>query len=157
RNQRISISNVRLPEFIRELEQRWDLAPERTTPHVRRRLALLPEPEMPDYAIFISYATRDFDTVIELKRHFDRAGLYTWFDRERLKAGENWHNTLHDQVDQKCFLFVSVVSSTTESTPTSYYHEERAWAKIRAERNSPIDPFYVAVRIDDGPLQFQRE
>lgn len=113
--------------------------------------------EMPRGAIFISYAREDEAAAAKVVRELQRAGCTVWYDRERLQAGQDWHNSLEDEVKKRCGLFLSVISRTTESTRESYYHRERNWAASRAEGIAHDEEFYIPVVIDDSSLSAARE
>ncbi|MEK6258763.1 MAG: TIR domain-containing protein, partial [Planctomycetota bacterium] len=90
-------------------------------------------------------------------RGLQTTGCTVWYDRDRLQAGQDWHNSLEDEVKKRCGLFLSVISRTTESTRESYYHLERNWAASRAERIAHDEEFYIPVVVDDSPLAATRE
>jgi hypothetical protein len=142
--------------FCSELARRWkERHPDSGT---EGKLALLAvKPEMPRGAIFISYAREDEASVATLVRGLQDHGCIVWYDRERLEAGHHWHNSLEDEVKQRCGLFLSVISRTTESTRESYYHLERNWAAVRAEGIAPDEEFYLPVIVDETPLSPSRE
>ena len=115
---------------------------------------------MPPGAIFISYAREDEASVLRLKEGLERHGCQVWYDRERLQPGGHWHNRLADEVKGRCALFLSVISRTTEGTPTSYYHQERNWAQEyygMFAQGRVMDEYYIPVVIDDSPLPASRE
>ena len=112
---------------------------------------------MPRGAIFISYAREDEAAAANVVRGLQAAGCTVWYDRERLQAGQHWHNSLEDEVKKRCGLFLSVISRTTEASRESYYHLERNWAASRAERMAHDEEFYIPVVIDDSPLAAARE
>jgi hypothetical protein len=112
---------------------------------------------MPRGAIFISYAREDEAAAVNLVRGLQGAGCIVWYDRERLQAGQHWHNSLEDEVKGRCGLFLSVISRTTEAARESYYHLERNWAAARAERMAHNEEYYIPVVIDDSPLSIARE
>jgi len=80
-------------KFVDELHRRWvtrskpgevipfSAAPQRFLP---------PEHEMPDHAVFISYAREDLPAVQKIKAGLDAAGVKTWFDLERLESGDDY-------------------------------------------------------------------
>jgi hypothetical protein len=84
-------------------------------------------------------------------------GCTVRYDRERLLAGHQWHNSLEDEVKRRCGLFLSVISRTTEAARESYHHLERNWAASRAERMARNEEFCVPVVIGDSPLATARE
>jgi hypothetical protein len=142
--------------FCAELARRWkDRHPDGARPAEFRLPAAAPE--MPRGAVFISYAREDEPAAARLVRDLQAAGCTLWYDRDRLQAGDDWHNSLEDEVKQRCGLFLSVISRTTEATRESYYHLERNWAASRAERIAHDEEFYIPVVIDDSPLGARRE
>jgi hypothetical protein len=142
--------------FCAELAQRWRARHPDEAQTVTLRLPAM-TPDMPLGAVFVSYAREDETAVAKVVRDLQAAGCTVWYDRERLQAGQDWHNSLEDEVKKRCGLFVSVVSRTTESTRESYYHLERNWAASRAERMAKDEEFYIPVVIDDSPLPATRE
>jgi len=142
--------------FCAELARRWK---SRHPDGDRGAKLSLPAaaPEMPRGAIFISYAREDEVAAARVVRDLQAAGCTVWYDRERLQAGQDWHNSLEDEVKKRCGLFLSVISRTTEATRESYYHLERNWAASRAERIAHDEEFYIPVVIDDSPLPAARE
>jgi hypothetical protein len=142
--------------FCAELAQRWKARHPDEQFGAKLRLPLT-TPEMPRGAIFISYAREDEAAAAKVVRDLQAAGCTVWYDRERLQAGQDWHNSLEDEVKKRCGLFLSVISRTTESTRESYYHLERNWAASRAQRIAHDEEFYIPVVIDDSPLSTARE
>ncbi len=142
--------------FCSELARRWKARhPDRED---GTKLSLpATSPEMPRGAIFISYAREDETAAAAIVRDLQNAGCTVWYDRDRLQAGQDWHNSLEDEVKRRCGLFLSVISRTTEATRESYYHLERNWAASRAERIAHDEEFYIPVVIDDSPLAASRE
>jgi hypothetical protein len=112
---------------------------------------------MPRAAIFVSYAREDESAAANIVRGLQGAGCAVWYDRERLQAGHQWHNSLKDEVTERCGLFLSVISRTTEASREAYYHLERNWAAERAKRMAEGEEFYIPVVIDDSPLPTTRE
>jgi TIR domain-containing protein/SIR2-like protein len=143
-------------KFASELARRWhDRNP--GTGQNRDELWPPPPPNMPQGAIFISYAREDFEVVRKLKQKLEEGGCLVWFDLERLKPGDYWPGELQDEISKRCSLFISVVSRSTESESESYYHMERNWAAERAGKFSRGEAFYLPVAIDDSSFEFQRE
>lgn len=143
-------------QFCSELARRWQARhPEQSS--VPRLPLPVVEDEIPKGAIFISYAREDEASVVQLVRGLRDAGCILWYDRERLKAGDNWRNQLEDAVKKRCGIFLSVISQTTQSTRESYYHLERNWAAQRAERIAHDEEFYIPVVIDDTSKMASRE
>ena len=142
--------------FCAELARRWKGRHPGENLEVKRRLPVTTN-EMPRHAVFVSYAREDEAAAATAVLGLQKAGCTVWYDRDRLQAGENWHNSLEDEVKQRCGLFLSVISRTTEATRESYYHLERNWAASRAERIADGEEFYIPVVVDDSPLVATRE
>ncbi len=140
-------------QFARELTGRW-LEKHPVTQAELPSPAPAPIPrEMPRGAIFVSYAREDEEAVRRLVEGLQKAGCTVWYDRQRLRPGAYWPNELEDEVKQRCGLFLSVVSRTTENSPEGYYHRERNWAAERFTGFShgvSAKEFYVPVVIDDS-------
>ncbi len=100
--------------------------------------------------VFISYAREDEAGARSLAEGLKAQGCDVYFDRERLGTGINFHFQLEDQVRKHCGLFLSVISSTTESAVgDNYFRRERYWASKRAEGYSDAErgEFYLPVLI----------
>src|SRR6185437_2960908 len=100
-------------KFVDELHRRWTA---RHKPADVISLAprfLPPEREMPDNAVFISYAREDLAAVQRLRAGLDAAGIKTWFDLERLEGGDDYDRKIQRNI-ARCSYFIPVVSSTTE-------------------------------------------
>ena len=152
----IQVVAVDPAEFVAELGRRWR---EKHPPAEGTSAAFVPPPEleMPGGAIFMSYAREDEDAARRLKAGLEKYGCVVWYDRERLKPGGNWANHLQDEVKGRCSLFLSVISRTTESAPSGYFHQERNWASEWQAMFSEGEEFYIPVIIDDSPLATKRE
>jgi hypothetical protein len=142
-------------EFISELHRRWSAKYPATAESTK---GFVPPPAhvMPTGAIFLSYAREDEESAVRLKAGLERFGCDVWYDRERLKPGVNWRNELEDEVKERCALFISVISKTTEDASEAYFHRERKWAADRQE-GIANEEFYIPVVIDDSPLATRRE
>jgi hypothetical protein len=100
--------------FVDELYKRWS-ARQPTAPaadgNAPQRF-LPPAREMPENAVFISYAREDLPAVQRLKAGMDAAGLTTWFDLDRLESGDDYDRKIHANI-ARCSYFVPVISATT--------------------------------------------
>ena len=74
-------------DFVDELAQRWR---ERNPAAAEQRTLVPPPADMPPGAIFISYASENLAAAQQLKAGLDEAGLPAWFDKDQLKAGQNF-------------------------------------------------------------------
>jgi hypothetical protein len=142
--------------FCAELAARWKARHPEEAPWAKPRLPPT-TPEMPSSAIFVSYARDDEAAAARIVHGLKEVGCTVWYDRERLKPGEHWHNSLEAAVKTRCGLFLSVISRTTEAARESYYLLERNWAASRYERMAHDEEFYIPVVIDDSALSIARE
>ena len=138
-------------KFVDELHRRWT---------VRRRPAdviamgaapqrfLPPEREMPDNAVFVSYAREDLGAVQKLKAGLDAAGVTTWFDLERLESGDDYDRKIQRNI-ARCSYFIPVISASTERRLEAYFRREWSYALDRARNIAEGALFILPVCIDD--------
>lgn len=107
--------------------------------------------------IFVSYAHEDKELIQPLIKALNKKGCRIWVDKERLSAGENFDERLENAIKKQCGLFLSVISTTTESRKESYFHKERCWAAERFKSFAPGTVFYVPVVIDDVEIPPKKE
>jgi TIR domain-containing protein len=104
--------------------------------------------EMPEGAIFISYAREDLAAVRALKNSLEAAGLSVWFDFDRIAAGDSFGNKIHDNIS-RCSLFVPVLSRNTEARTEGFFRREWHWALDRDKGIAPDVPFVIPVAVED--------
>jgi len=138
-------------KFVDELHRRWTVrrkpgevitlggAPQRFLP---------PEREMPDNAVFISYAREDLAAVQKLKAGLDAVGVKTWFDLERLESGDDYDRKIQRNV-ARCSYFIPIVSAATEHRLEAYFRREWSYAIDRARNMADAALFILPVCIDD--------
>ncbi len=140
--------------FVDELHRRWltrqkpvaavaasGAAPQRFLPPAR---------EMPENAIFISYAREDLPAVQRLKGALDAAGLTTWFDLDRLEGGDDYDRKIRANIG-RCSFFVPVISATTQRRHEAYFRREWNYAVDRSLNIAEGAVFILPVCIDDTP------
>jgi hypothetical protein len=137
--------------FVAELYARWSArqgsvpapsggsAPQRFMP---------PSREMPENAIFISYAREDLPAVQRLKAALDAAGLTTWFDLDRLEGGDDYDRKIRANI-QRCSFFLPIISATTQRRLEAYFRREWSYAVDRARNIAEGAVFILPVCIDD--------
>ncbi len=142
-------------EFVAELHRRWmarrevaapaggAFAPVRFLPPVR---------EMPEHAIFISYAREDLAAVQKLKAGLDAAGITTWFDMDRLESGDDYDRKIRGNI-ARCSFFLPVVSATTQRRHEGYFRREWSYAVDRTRGMADGAVFVLPVCID-GTTEF---
>jgi len=139
--------------FVAELHARWTArqrpastaqgtsAPQRFLPPAR---------EMPENAIFISYAREDLPAVQRLKAGMDAAGLTTWFDLDRLEGGDDYDRKIRANI-ARCSFFVPVISATTQRRHEAYFRREWSYAVDRSRSIAEGAVFILPVCIDATP------
>jgi hypothetical protein len=138
--------------FVNELHLRWlrrqkpataggAAAPQRILPPAR---------EMPENAIFISYAREDLPAVQRLKAGLDAAGLVTWFDLDRLEGGDDYDRKIRANI-ARCSFFLPVISGSTQRRLEAYFRREWSYAVDRSLNIADGAVFILPVCIDDTP------
>ncbi|MGH8190312.1 MAG: toll/interleukin-1 receptor domain-containing protein [Rhodanobacteraceae bacterium] len=139
--------------FVAELHKRWSarqpLAPA-AGPDSSPQRFLPPAREMPENAIFISYAREDLAAVQRLKAGLDAAGLTTWFDLDRLAGGDDYDRKIRANI-ARCSYFVPVVSASTQQRHEAYFRREWSYAVDRTRNMAGGAVFILPVCIDDTP------
>jgi hypothetical protein len=138
--------------FVAELHARWTARQRKATPagngnHAPVRL-LPPAREMPENAVFISYAREDLPAVQKLKAALDAAGVTTWFDLDRLEGGDDYDRKIHANIG-RCSYFVPIVSASTQRRLEAYFRREWSYAVDRARNIADGAVFILPACIDD--------
>jgi len=107
-----------------------------------------PTREMPDNAVFISYAREDLAAVQRLKAGLEAAGVTTWFDMERLESGDDYDRKIQRNI-ANCSYFIPIVSAATERRHEAYFRREWSYAMDRARNMADGALFVLPVTIDD--------
>ena len=138
-------------KFVEELHRRWMLRRGRddsvTMPAFAVQRILPPAREMPDNAVFISYAREDLPAVQRLKAALDAAGVVTWFDMDRLESGDDYDRKIRQNI-ARCTFFVPVISGTTQRRLEAYFRREWSYATDRARNIAEGAVFILPVCID---------
>ena len=142
--------------FVSELHRRWNLrrgsapgfAVAAAAGETRRFLP--PAREMPDRAVFISYARDDLPAVQRLKAAFDAAGIVTWFDLDRLEGGDDFDRKIQRNI-ARCSFFIPVISANTQRRVEGYFRREWSWAVDRTRGMAEGAAFVLPVCVDATP------
>ncbi len=136
--------------FVEELHARWlarrkpaagaaaPAAPARFVPPAR---------DMPDNAVFISYAREDLAAVQRIKAGLEAAGVTTWFDIDRLEVGDDYDRKIRRNI-ARCSYFIPVVSATTQHRLEGYFRREWSYAIDRVRNMADDALFILPVSID---------
>ena len=107
----------------------------------------LPATEMPDHAVFVSYAREDLPAVQRIKAGLEATGITTWFDMDRLQAGDDYDRKIQRNI-QRCSYFIPVISRTTASRLEGYFRREWSYALDRARNMAEGALFILPVSVD---------
>jgi len=135
--------------FVDELHRRWTARhkPKAVSGGFQPQRFLAPEREMPDNAIFVSYAREDLAAVQELRAGLAAAGISVWFDLDRLEAGDDYDRKIRGNI-ARCSYFIPVVSATTERRLEAYFRREWNYAIDRSRNMADGAVFILPVCID---------
>jgi len=138
-------------QFVNDLHTRWlarRRVPEKPVAATGPQRFPPPEREMPDNAVFISYAREDLAAVQRLKAALDAAGIRTWFDMDRLEGGDDYDHKIQRNIS-RCSYFIPVVSANTERRVEGYFRREWSYAIDRSRNMAEGAIFILPVCIDD--------
>jgi len=136
--------------FVEELHGRWQArrgstaagnassAPARFLPPAR---------EMPDNAVFLSYAREDLAAVRQIKAGLEAAGITTWFDMDRLEVGDDYDRKIQRNI-ARCSYFIPVISATTQRRHEAFFRREWSYAIDRVRNMADGALFIFPVTID---------
>ncbi len=95
--------------------------------------------------VFLSYSSRDRETVSAIATAYEAAGIPHFWDRSSLKSGEEWHPRLRREID-RCDLFHLCWS---KSAATSEWVEKEATHALGLRRRKKRPD--ITVQMLDGP------
>src|SRR3954453_19170797 len=99
-------------------------------------------------AVFLSYASQDAAAAKRICEALRAAGIEVWFDQNELRGGDAWDAKIRKQI-LNCFLFVPVISATTQARGEGYFRLEWKLAVDRSHLMADDTPFLFPVVIDD--------
>ncbi|MEP6885733.1 MAG: toll/interleukin-1 receptor domain-containing protein [Gammaproteobacteria bacterium] len=135
--------------FVEELHERWQARRKPATAHPSTTAArfLPPAREMPDNAVFISYAREDVAAVQQIKAGLEAAGITTWFDMDRLEVGDDYDRKIQRNI-ARCSYFIPVVSVNTQRRLEGYFRREWSYAMDRTRNMADGALFILPVSVD---------
>ncbi len=136
--------------FVAELHRRWMARHATATPAGGSAAPvrfLPPAREMPEHAVFISYAREDLPAVQRLKAALDAAGIVTWFDLDRLESGDDYDRKIRGNI-ARCSFFLPVISATTQRRHEGYFRREWSYAVDRTRGMADGAVFILPVSLD---------
>src|ERR1700728_388812 len=136
--------------FVDELHDRLAARRKPATPATRADAParfLPPARDMPDNAVFVSYAREDLAAVQQIKAGLEAAGITIWFDIDRLEVGDDYDRKIQRNI-ARCSYFIPVVSATTQRRLEGYFRREWSYAIDRARNMADGALFILPVSID---------
>jgi hypothetical protein len=106
-----------------------------------------PAREMPDNAVFLSYAREDMAAVQAIKAGLESAGIVTWFDIDRLEVGDDYDRKIQRNI-ARCSYFIPVVSAATQRRLEGFFRREWSYAIDRVRNMADGALFILPVSID---------
>jgi hypothetical protein len=135
-------------KFVEELHRRWMARRKPSAAAAGRAVRFVPPArDMPDNAVFISYAREDLSAVQQIKADLEAAGVTTWFDLDRLEAGDDYDRKIQRNIS-RCSYFIPVISATTERRLEAYFRREWSYAMDRSRNMADGAVFVLPVTID---------
>ncbi len=101
--------------------------------------------------IFVSYASPDLEIARYVVDQLQKAGCLVWFDKEQLTIGQDWREMLREAVEERCGLFLSLISGQTSARHDGFNIYERNLAAKRRDIFANNEVFYLPLRIDEAP------
>jgi hypothetical protein len=133
--------------FVTELHDRWQARRKPLGAEADPTRFLPPVREMPENAVFISYAREDLPAVNRIKAGLEAAGITTWFDLERLEIGDDYDRKVQRNI-ARCSYFIPVISQNTERRLEAYFRREWSYALDRSRNMADGALFILPVTID---------
>jgi hypothetical protein len=136
--------------FVEELHRRWQARHKPISPAAQSGGAarfLPPAREMPENAVFISYAREDLAAVQLIKAGLEAAGITTWFDFDRLESGDDYDRKIQRNI-ARCSYFIPVVSANTQRRLEGYFRREWSYAMDRVRNMADGALFILPVSVD---------
>jgi hypothetical protein len=93
--------------------------------------------------IFVSYAAPDLEVARYVVSPLQKAGRFVWFDKEQIEPGVNWREQLREAVDERCGLFLSLISASTTQRLEGFNIFERNLAARRRDTFADNAVFYI--------------
>lgn len=97
--------------------------------------------------VFLSYSSKDRETVSAIATAYEAAGVQHFFDRTSLKSGEEWSPRLRQEIDRADLFHLCWSKSASES---AWVATEAEHALTRRRRSNGKKPD-ITVQMLDGP------
>ncbi|MCX7357956.1 MAG: toll/interleukin-1 receptor domain-containing protein, partial [Alphaproteobacteria bacterium] len=97
--------------------------------------------------VFLSYSSKDRETVSAIATAYEAAGVQHFFDRTSLKSGEEWSPRLRQEIDRADLFHLCWSKSAAQS---EWVEKEAEHALTRRRRSNGKNP-EITVQMLDGP------
>ena len=136
-------------KFVEELHERWQARSKRGAAVASAPARFLPPArEMPENSVFISYAREDLGAVQNIKAGLEAAGIPTWFDMDRLEAGDDYDRKIRQNI-ARCSYFIPVISAATQRRTEAYFRREWSYAIDRLRNIADGALFVLPITVDE--------
>jgi hypothetical protein len=149
--------DTKLEAFIEELHQRWTArhpdgaAPLARPPSGHQPLPLQHSRDGP--SVFISYVKEDQARAERLFERLREEGLNPWIDKDGLRFGAQWSDTLEDTVSKDVDYFIVLQSRALSERKESYVYKEVSIALERQSRRA--GRFIFPIQIDEDTRRLE--
>jgi TIR domain-containing protein len=100
----------------------------------------------PRKTTFISYSRQDKDRVMPIYERLKQAGLDVWIDRDGIKPGADWEETIRRQMLKARRILIFVSRSLNDG---GFILAELGLARAIAKHRAKASNFLIPVRLDD--------
>jgi Tol biopolymer transport system component len=101
-------------------------------------------------AVFLSYASQDFEAARTLCEGLRAAGIEVWLDQSELRGGDLWEHAIRSKI-RECALFVPLISQHTQERPEGFFRLEWKLAVDRSHLMAAEKAFLLPVVTDAIP------
>ena len=101
--------------------------------------------------VFFSYARENEGLVNKTREYCEASGISVWMDRESLRLGEPWMQTLRTAIREGAF-FVLFLSKQVADRPSSIVYREIDMALEELRRAPRDQDWFLPLLLDDCPI-----
>ena len=149
----IDFRPLRWELFAQQLREAYEVSvPRKTTEATSVRVSLAPNAPM----AFVSYASEDREAVEALAEKLEARGIRVWQDKQDLRAGEKWNQTLFNVIKTRVDYVVVVQTPTMTTRITGVFRREIEAALVKQTEMGEFDGlklrFLIPVKIGASTL-----
>lgn len=102
--------------------------------------------------VFICHASEDKDFAASMYEKLKQSGLYPWLDKEDLRGGDLWDETIKKAIKKEIDYFLVLQSQSLSKKLVGYVNKEIVEARERQKEIRVGNLFIIPVKIEDCPL-----